>query len=81
MDLQKLVEDVLKDVEVYRGHGEVASYIPALKAVNPRKLGIAIAAKDGTTYVAGDADESFSIQSLSKVFTLNLALDHVGAAL
>jgi glutaminase len=81
MDLQKLVEDVLKDVEVYRGHGEVASYIPALKAVNPRKLGIAIAAKDGTTYVAGDADEPFSIQSLSKVFTLNLALDHVGATL
>jgi glutaminase len=81
MDLQKLVEDVLGDVEVYRGHGEVASYIPALKAVNPRKLGIAVAAQDGTTYVAGDADEPFSIQSLSKVFTLNLALDHVGASL
>jgi glutaminase len=81
MDLQKLVEDVLSDVEVYRGHGEVASYIPALKAVNPKKLGIAVAARDGTTYVAGDADEAFSIQSISKVFTLNLALDHVGAAL
>ncbi|HEX8401441.1 MAG TPA: glutaminase [Allosphingosinicella sp.] len=81
MDLQKLVDDVLSDVEVYRGHGEVASYIPALKAVNPRKLGIAVAARDGSTYVAGDADEAFSIQSISKVFTLNLALDHVGAAL
>jgi glutaminase len=81
MDLQKVVEDALSDAEVYRGHGDVASYIPALKAVDPRKMGIAIATKDGTTYVAGDADEPFSIQSLSKVFALNLALDHVGAEL
>ncbi len=81
MDLQKLVEDVLGDVEVYRGQGKVSSYIPALAGIDPRKLGIAIAAKDGTTYVAGDADECFSIQSLSNVFTLNLALDHAGAAL
>jgi glutaminase len=81
MDLQKLVDDALSDAEVYRGHGDVASYIPALAAVDPRKLGIAVAAKDGSTYVAGDADETFSIQSISKVFTLNLALDHVGAAL
>ncbi|HEX8443169.1 MAG TPA: glutaminase [Allosphingosinicella sp.] len=81
MDLQKLVDDVLKDVEVYRGHGEVASYIPALKAVDPRKLGIAVAAEDGSVYCAGDAEEPFSIQSISKVFMLNLALDHVGATL
>jgi glutaminase len=81
MDIQQLVRDVLKDADVYRGHGEVASYIPALAAVDPRKLGIAIATEDGQAYGAGDADEPFSIQSISKVFTLNLALDHVGAAL
>jgi glutaminase len=81
MDLQKVAEDALSDAEVYRGHGDVASYIPALKAVDPRKMGIAIATKNGTTHVAGDADEPFSIQSLSKVFALNLALDHVGAEL
>ena len=81
MDLQKLVEDALSDAEVYRGHGDVASYIPALAAVNPRKMGIAIATKDGKTYCAGDADEPFSVQSISKVFALNIALDHVGAQL
>nr|WP_295370952.1 glutaminase [uncultured Sphingosinicella sp.] len=81
MDLQKLVEDVLSDAEVYRGHGDPASYIPVLAKVDPKKMGIAVAAKDGTVYCAGDADEPFSIQSLSKVFALNLALDHVGAAL
>jgi glutaminase len=81
MDLQKLVEGALEDAEVYRGHGDVASYIPALAAVDPRKMGIAIACRDGSTYAAGDADEPFSIQSISKVFALNLALDHVGAQL
>jgi glutaminase len=81
MDYAQLVKDVLYDVEVYRGHGEVASYIPALARVNPKKLAIAIATGDGQVYGAGDADEPFSIQSISKVFMLNLALDHVGAAL
>jgi glutaminase len=81
MDLQKLVEGALEDAQVYRGHGDVASYIPALAAVDPRKMGIAIACRDGSTYAAGDADEPFSIQSISKVFALNLALDHVGAQL
>lgn len=81
MDLQAIVDAVLSDTEVYRGHGEVASYIPALARVDPNKLGIAVVLKDGTTYVAGDADENFSIQSISKVFALSLALQHVGAAL
>jgi glutaminase len=81
MDLQKIVDAVLGDAEVYRGHGELANYIPALAQVDPRKLAIAVALPDGTTCAAGDADEPFSIQSISKVFTLSLALDHVGGAL
>ena len=81
MDIQAIVDAVLSDAETYRGHGEVANYIPALARVDPRKLGIAVALGDGTTYVAGDADEPFSIQSISKVFTLSLALGHVGASL
>lgn len=81
MDYQQLVKDTLSDIEAYRGLGEVASYIPALAAVSPRKLGIAVATADGKTYGAGDSDEPFSIQSISKVFMLNLALDHVGASL
>lgn len=80
-DLQPLVDGVLSDAEAYRGLGEVATYIPALARVNPRKMGIAIALGDGSTYCAGDADEAFSIQSISKVFTLGLALGEVKAAL
>lgn len=81
MDWQQIVDEVLGTAEVYRGHGDVATYIPALSKVDPRKLGIAVALRDGSTYVAGDADEPFSIQSISKVFSLSLALQHVGPAL
>jgi glutaminase len=80
-DLQPLVDAVLSDAEAYRGLGDVATYIPALAQVDPKKMGIAIALGDGSTFAAGDADQPFSIQSISKVFTLGLALGEVKAAL
>ncbi len=80
-DLQPLVDAVLCDAEAYRGLGDVATYIPALAQVDPQKMAIAIALGDGSTFAAGDADEPFSIQSISKVFTLGLALGQVKAAL
>ncbi|HEY0043862.1 MAG TPA: glutaminase [Allosphingosinicella sp.] len=81
MDYQALVDDVLGDVHAYRGQGQVASYIPALKQVDAGKLGMALVLKDGTSFVGGDGDEAFSIQSISYVFSLALALHHVKGAL
>jgi glutaminase len=81
MDYQALVDGVLADVSAYKGQGEVASYIPALAQADPGKLGLALVVKDGSTFVAGDADEPFSIQSISYVFALCLALHHVKASL
>ena len=79
--MQDLLAEVLAVAEPYRVAGKVADYIPALAKVDPNKLGIAFADKDGRVWGAGDCDEPFSIQSISKVFTLALALDRVGAAL
>jgi len=59
----------------------VASYIPELAAVDPQQFGIAVVLADGSVIAAGDAGTSFSIQSISKVFTLSLALGRVGDAL
>ncbi|MET0252226.1 MAG: glutaminase [Novosphingobium sp.] len=81
MDHQALVEDALRAAEPLRGQGTVASYIPALARVDPNKLGIALALADGSVHTAGDGGEPFSIQSISKVFTLGLALARVKAAL
>lgn len=81
MDYQALVDEVLSDVSAYKGQGKVASYIPALAQADPNKLGLAIVLEDGSSFAAGDADEAFSIQSISYVFALCLALHHVKAAL
>jgi len=61
--------------------GKVADYIPELKHVDPHQLGLSIQMVDGQSFHAGDADTPFSIQSVSKVFTLTLALGKVGDAL
>jgi glutaminase len=81
MDYQALVDEVLADVSAYRGQGTVASYIPALAKADPNKLGFALVLEDGSSYAAGDSDEPFSIQSISYVFALCLALHHVKASL
>jgi glutaminase len=80
-DLRSHVDEAMRLAARHRGQGRVADYIPALAGVDPNKLGFALALPDGTVHVAGDADEPFSIQSVSKVFTLALALRRVGSAL
>ncbi|HBR84346.1 MAG TPA: glutaminase, partial [Erythrobacter sp.] len=81
MDLQTIVTETWNALADDRGSGNPARYIPALAAVDPRKFGIAIATSDGRVAAAGDVDEAFSIQSISKVFALALALEREGSAL
>jgi glutaminase len=77
-DLQQLIDTVLREAAPYLGRNRVADYISELAKIDPNKLGIAVATVQGDLVKAGDADELFSIQSISKVFTLTLALGKVG---
>jgi glutaminase len=58
--------------------GEVATYIPELARVDRNAFGLAVVDVEGNVAAAGDCDMPFSIQSISKVFTLTLALGKVG---
>ncbi len=78
LDLTRILARVHDDVRPLIGRGKVASYIPGLACVPADRYGMAIATLDGKLYKTGDADELFSIQSISKVFTLNLALEALG---
>jgi len=80
-EIDALLAEALAAAAPHRGRGKVADYIPALARIDPMKLGIAFAGADGAVHGAGDCDEPFSIQSISKVFTLALALDKIGPAL
>jgi len=58
--------------------GRVADYIPELAKMNPDWFGIAIATVDGQIFAVGDAEQLFTIQSISKVFVQGLALEDHG---
>jgi len=78
MDYQKLLDEIYLEVKPLLGQGKVASYIPALAEVNPSSFGMAVVTIDGKVYTVGDANQPFSIQSVSKVFNLVLAFSHLG---
>jgi glutaminase len=77
-DLDVVVSEIADEMRKRPDRGEVASYIPELARVDPNAFGIAVIDAEGNVSAAGDADTPFSIQSISKVFTLTLALGKVG---
>ena len=78
---EAIVALVRQDMQRHLGRGRVADYIPALGRIHPRHFAIAVALCDGRTASAGDAGTAFSVQSISKVFTLTMALEKLGADL
>ncbi|MAS03128.1 MAG: glutaminase A [Ahrensia sp.] len=58
--------------------GDVATYIPELGQADPATFGICIATVDGQVYTAGDVDNRFTIQSMSKPFNYGYALQRHG---
>lgn len=67
----------------YRGlnEGKNADYIPALAKVPSNYFGIAVVTPGGKMSTAGDIEPTFSIQSISKVFTMALVFQQSGEAL
>lgn len=58
--------------------GTVATYIPELAGADPAHAGIAAVTPHGDLYSAGDALVPFTLQSISKVITLVMALMEAG---
>ena len=83
MDYRALFEEVTRAVQPALAGGHVAQYIPALASVDPSRFGLAIAEVNTRLKPRGTGDwlEPFSIQSISKVFTLALVLAADGDAL
>lgn len=81
MDYKRILEEIADGVEPLRGVGRQADYIPALAKVNPDRFGICITTTGGETVGLGDIDEAFSIQSVTKVFSLSMSLSFLGESL
>ena len=76
--LDLIVADIAAEMTARAERGSVADYIPELARIDANAFGMVVVGADGHVSAAGDIDVPFSIQSVSKVFTLTLALGLVG---
>ncbi len=74
MDYQKILNQIAQEVSTKEVTGRVASYIPELSCVSSNKLGMHLYCINSGHYQFGDNAERFSIQSISKVFALTMAM-------
>lgn len=78
MDYLQILENIHKAILPYAKEGKQADYIPELAKVNPDQFGMSIHTIYGETASIEQADTRFSIQSISKVFTLAMCLSIKG---
>jgi len=72
--MKRILDTIIENNREWTSKGTVASYIPELAKANPNVLGICVTTLDGKEYYSGDYETKFTIQSISKVITLMLAI-------
>ncbi|GAA0117350.1 glutaminase A [Clostridium senegalense] len=72
--MKRILDNIIEKSRDWTQKGAVADYIPELAKADPNVLGICITTLDGKEYYSGDYDTSFTIQSISKVITLMVAI-------
>ncbi len=77
-EIQSAVDEAYAKFKT-NNEGKNADYIPELAKVDSKLFGIAVISTDGKMITAGDVNTPFSIQSISKVFSLALAMNELGA--
>ena len=74
-----LLATLVDNNKIYGKQGNLASYIPSLLEADPEHLGICVVElNSGREFYAGECDTKFTIQSISKVVSLILALSDNG---
>ena len=78
MDYQQILKNIYTEIQPFAKEGKQADYIPALAKVNPDQFGMCLSTVTGDIYEICDAETRFSIQSISKVFAIAMALSLKG---
>jgi glutaminase len=76
--VQYILEQIETEIQPLFGLGKVADYIPELAKINSRQFAMSVRTLDGDEYSVGDFNQEFSIQSISKVFVLAMAMEILG---
>lgn len=77
-DFQNIIHTVYEKTKHLSDTGKVASYIPELASIHEDKFGICLLDIDKKSFQLGDFNERFSVQSISKVLTLAMAMSLIG---
>ncbi|WP_411826650.1 glutaminase [Luteolibacter sp. AS25] len=77
-DYQAILEEIHAKVVAERPEGRVASYIPGLAKIHPDLFGMHLLTAEGEEFSVGDSDETFSIQSITKVLLISMVLSTQG---
>ena len=81
MRYKELITQIFEKTRTSESNGEKASYIPELAKVNSENFGVHISTIYSEQFGIGNFQEKFSIQSISKVFSLTLAYKLLGEEL
>jgi glutaminase len=76
--LSRVVKDVTEEMFAIPEWGKASDFLPELAEVDVHQFGMAVLTCDGQLVTGGDADTPFTLQSISKVFSLTLALEAFG---
>ena len=76
--IMQILQTALEKGRSVLSQGSVATYIPELSRADSSRLGLSIRMKDGSSYSVGDTDTRFTIQSISKVISLAIAIETCG---
>lgn len=72
--MEKLLDQLIEKNRPFTSYGKVADYIPALSYANPDDLGVCIMDVNNNINCSGEYSKKFTIQSISKVIALSLAI-------
>lgn len=75
MNYSAILEQIQTDVAPLLGQGKVATYIPALACADPHDFAMSLQLVSGESYHIGLHNKTFSIQSISKIFMYEMALN------
>ncbi|UYW02395.1 glutaminase A [Flavobacterium agricola] len=74
----KNLESILNNNKHWADSGAVATYIPELAKVNPNKIAFSVVKPNGDVVNVGNIDQKFTMQSISKIVALFIAVKQYG---
>ena len=75
---EKTLSDILEKNKAFYNEGKVADYIPELGKMQADKIAFSVVNENGKVINVGDVNQKFTIQSISKIIALMIAVTEKG---